>query len=35
VKAKHLFYIALAGFAGYVAYRHFVKKTPLFPQFGI
>jgi len=35
VKAKHYFYIALAGFVGYVAYRHFVTKTPLFPKVGI
>jgi hypothetical protein len=35
VKAKHFVYIALAAFVGYVGYRHFVTKTPMFPQYGI
>jgi len=32
---KNLLYLALAGLVGYVAYRHFVTKTPLFPKYGI
>jgi len=36
VKNHHYLLIALVvGFAGFVAYRHFVTKTPLFPKYGI
>jgi len=35
VSTKNLVYLALAGLVGYVAYRHFVAKTPLFPKYGI
>ena len=30
-----MIYVVIAAAAAYVAYRHFVTKTPLFPKYGI